>query len=154
MDSGFHNQQPGFWITIMVGFRIPLAGFRIPKPWIPDSTDQITWIPDSGFQTTLHGARRVFENTRELQKTRTSGGCFPHKKKRYLCNYISKWLDFQVFSDKESKPEVPSHNPCRKNNCGTLKNPNTIRVGRGVLGVVVWPSRDRSNWLTLLRYPS
>ena len=40
MDSGFHNQQPGFWIIIMVGFRIPLAGFRIPKPWIPDSTDQ------------------------------------------------------------------------------------------------------------------
>ena len=40
MDSGFHNQQPGFWIAIMVGFRIPLAGFRIPKPWIPDFTDQ------------------------------------------------------------------------------------------------------------------
>jgi len=39
-DSGFHNQQPGFWITIMAGFRIPLAGFRIPKAWIPDSTDQ------------------------------------------------------------------------------------------------------------------
>ena len=33
MDSGFHNQQPGFWITIMVGF-------RIPKPWIPD---YLTW---------------------------------------------------------------------------------------------------------------
>ena len=57
MDSGFHNQEPGFWITIMVGFRIPLAGFRIPKPWIPDSTDQNyldsglpymgSWIPDS-----------------------------------------------------------------------------------------------------------
>ena len=40
MDSGFHNQQPGSWITIMVGFRIPLAGFRISKPWIPDSTYQ------------------------------------------------------------------------------------------------------------------
>ena len=40
LDSGFHNQQPGFWITIMVGFRIPLAGFWIPKPWIPVSTDQ------------------------------------------------------------------------------------------------------------------
>ena len=31
----------------MVGFRIPLAGFRIPKPWIPDSTDQ-NYL-DSGF---------------------------------------------------------------------------------------------------------
>ena len=42
MDSGFHNQQPGFWITIiiMVGFWIPLAGFSMPKLWIPDSTDQ------------------------------------------------------------------------------------------------------------------
>ena len=48
MDSGFHNQQPGFWITIMVGFWIPLAGFRIPKPWIPDSTDQ-NYL-DSGFR--------------------------------------------------------------------------------------------------------
>ena len=48
MDSGFHNQQPGFWITIMVGF-------RIPKPWIPDSTDQ-NYL-DSGFQITLDGAK-------------------------------------------------------------------------------------------------
>ena len=55
VDSGFHNQQPGFWITIMVGFRIPSAGFRIPKPWIPDSTDQ-NYL-DSGFRISLHGAR-------------------------------------------------------------------------------------------------
>ena len=33
-----------------------------------------------------------------------------------LCNYICKWLDFQVFSDKDYKPEVPSHNPCWKLN--------------------------------------
>ena len=58
VDSGFHNQQPGFWITIMVGFRIPLAGFRIPKPWIPDSTDQI--YLDSGLRITLHGAINQF----------------------------------------------------------------------------------------------
>ena len=24
------------------------------------------------------------------------------------CNFISKWLDFLVFSDKDDKPEVPS----------------------------------------------
>ena len=52
MDSIFHNQQPGFWITIMVGFRIPLAGFQIPKPWIPDSTDQ-NYL-DFEFRITLH----------------------------------------------------------------------------------------------------
>ena len=39
----------------MLGFRIPLAGFRIPKPWIPDSTDQ-NYL-DSGFRITLHGAK-------------------------------------------------------------------------------------------------
>ena len=61
MDSGFHNQQPGFWITIMVGFRIPLAECRIPKPWIPDSTDQ-NYL-DSGFRITLHGAIRRFNGT-------------------------------------------------------------------------------------------
>ena len=38
----------------MVGFRVPLARFRIPKPWIPDSTDQNHLdsgfrIPDSGL---------------------------------------------------------------------------------------------------------
>ena len=42
----------------MLGFRIPLAGFRIPKPWIPDSTDQ-NYL-DSGFRITLHGAREEF----------------------------------------------------------------------------------------------
>ena len=34
----------------MVGLRIPLAGLRIPKSWISDSTripqTKITWIPD------------------------------------------------------------------------------------------------------------
>ena len=54
MDFRFHNQEPGFWITIMVGFRIPLAGFRIPKLWIPYSTEQNYLdsgfrIPDSGL---------------------------------------------------------------------------------------------------------
>ena len=49
-QTGF--QQPGFWIT-MVGFRIPLARFWIPKPWIPDSTDQ-NYL-DSGFRITLQG---------------------------------------------------------------------------------------------------
>ena len=39
----------------MVGFQIPLAGFRILKPWIPDSTDQnLPGFRIPGF--TLHGA--------------------------------------------------------------------------------------------------
>ena len=57
-QTGF--QQPEFWI-IMVEFWIPLAGFRIPKPWIPDSTDQ-NYL-DSGFRITLHGATTVKCNT-------------------------------------------------------------------------------------------
>ena len=32
------------------------------------------------------------------------------RRKCCLCNDICKWLDFLVFSDKEDKPEVPSHN--------------------------------------------
>ena len=44
-----------------------------------------------------------------------------------LCNYVSKWLAFQVFSDKDCKLEVQSHNPIRK------------RVGHRVPSVVVWP---------------
>ena len=61
-DSGFHNQQPGLWITIiMVGFWISLAGFRIPKPWIPGSTDQN--YMDSGFRITLHGAKKAYKNS-------------------------------------------------------------------------------------------
>ena len=40
---------------------------------------------------------------------------------------MSKWLDFQFFSDKDHKLEVPSNKSCRKNNCGVLKNPYTIR---------------------------
>ena len=33
------------------------------------------------------------------------------RRKCCLCNYICKWLDSLVFSDKGDKPEVPSHNP-------------------------------------------
>ena len=39
---------------------------------------------------------------------------------------------------KDYKPQVASHNPCRKNNYGTAKNPHTIRkrVEHGVPGVL------------------
>ena len=33
-----------------------------------------------------------------------------------LCNFICKWLDFLVFSDKDDKPEVPSHNSLNVDN--------------------------------------
>ena len=45
LDSGFQS---------LVGFRIPSAGFRIPKPRIPDSTRKK--FLDSGFRIPLHGA--------------------------------------------------------------------------------------------------
>ena len=55
-----------------------------------------------------------------------------------LSNYISKWLDFHVFSDKEYKPEIPSHNPCAST-LWDVKEPthSSQRVGHGVPGVVV-----------------
>ena len=46
LDSGFQS---------LVGFRIPSAGFRIPKPRIPDSTS--TKFLDSGIRIPLHGAK-------------------------------------------------------------------------------------------------
>ena len=46
LDSGFQS---------LVGFRIPSAGFRIPKPRIPDSTSKK--FLDSGIRIPLHGAR-------------------------------------------------------------------------------------------------
>ena len=46
LDSGFQS---------LVGFRIPSAGFRIPKPRIPDSTSKK--FLDSGIRIPLHGAK-------------------------------------------------------------------------------------------------
>ena len=45
LDSGFQS---------LVGFRIPSAGFRIPKPRIPDSTSKK--FLDSGIRIPLHEA--------------------------------------------------------------------------------------------------
>ena len=55
-----------------------------------------------------------------------------------LCNYISKWLDFQVFSDRDYKPEVPFHNPCALT-LWHIKEPthSSQRVGHGVPSVVI-----------------
>ena len=48
LDSGFQS---------LVGFRIPSAGFRIPKPRIPDSTSKK--FLDSGIRIPLHGANWI-----------------------------------------------------------------------------------------------
>ena len=48
LDSGFQS---------LVGFRILSAGFRIPKPRIPDSTSKK--FLDSGIRIPLHGATRI-----------------------------------------------------------------------------------------------
>ena len=45
LDSGFQS---------LVGFRIPSAGFRIPKPRISDSTSKK--FLDTGNRIPLHGA--------------------------------------------------------------------------------------------------
>ena len=49
LDSGFQS---------LVGFRILSAGFRIPKPRIPDSTSKK--FLDSGIRIPLHGAIQLF----------------------------------------------------------------------------------------------
>ena len=56
-----------------------MAEFRIPKPWIPDSTripqTKITWIPDSGFRISLHGARNfITSNEINTEKDKQAAG--------------------------------------------------------------------------------
>ena len=60
------------------------------------------------------------------------------RRKCCLCNYMSKWLDFQVFSDKDYKPEVPSHNSFNSKILWDVKEPSHLskRVGHEVPGVV------------------
>ena len=60
------------------------------------------------------------------------------RRKCCLCNYISKWLDFQVFSDKDYKPELPSHNSFNSKILWDVKEPTHLskRVGHEVPGVV------------------
>ena len=56
----------------MVVLRIPLAGFRIPKPWIPDSTDQ-NYL-DSGLpymgrtENACLNTRSTFDDAQEKEK--------------------------------------------------------------------------------------
>ena len=56
-----------------------------------------------------------------------------------LCNYICKWLDSLVFSDKDDKPQVPSHNPSMFIILRDVKEPAHLsqRVGHVVPGVLV-----------------
>ena len=55
LDSGFQS---------LVGFQILSAGFRIPKPRIPDSRSKK--FLDSGIRIPLHGATQSLQNVNEL----------------------------------------------------------------------------------------
>ena len=61
------------------------------------------------------------------------------RRKCCLWNYICKWLDSLVFSDKDDKSEVPSHNPSKFAILWGVKEPAHLsqRVGHVVPGVVV-----------------
>ena len=61
-----------------------------------------------------------------------------------LCNYICKWLDVQIFSDKDYKPYAspPASSALITWLAGRdVKEPTRLskRVGHVVPGVVVWP---------------
>ena len=62
------------------------------------------------------------------------------RRKCCLCHDICKWLDFQVFSDKDDKPEAPSHKPCSRITLWDVKELTHYlkRVGDIVPGVVVY----------------
>ena len=73
LDSGFYAVDSGFQVRdssccqwnlgsefqSLVGFRIPWAVFRIPKPRILDSTRKN--LPDSRTRIPLHGSTHCFE---------------------------------------------------------------------------------------------
>ena len=74
-----------------------------------------------------------------------------------LCNYISKWIDFQVFSSRIRTINRRSHLTAlvtKLITVGYIKEPThySESVGHRVPGVVVWHLWDRSNRLTLLQY--
>ena len=81
---------------------------------------------------------RVVSNLGEGQKrtksgwTITQGLKITEKKVLPLQLYILIWFDFQVFSDKDYKLEVPSHKylPCVQVQCGTLQE--LTQYSRGV----------------------
>ena len=47
-----------------------------------------------------------------------------------VCNFICNWLDFLVFSDKDDKPEVPSHNSLNVDNSVGRKRTYALRTIR------------------------
>ena len=72
-----------------------------------------------------------------------------------LCNYICKWLDIQVFSDKDYKPWAPSPASSMLRLAGDVKKPTPLsqRVGHEVPGVVVWPLLGDISYIKLLYNP-
>ena len=82
---------------------------------------------------------------------------------RVECNYICKWLDFLVFSDKDYKPYVASRNSSVFTILRNVRGPTycSKRVGHRVPGVVAGLHLSRGEgfnygtavkWVTLLRY--
>jgi len=60
------------------------------------------------------------------------------RRKCGLCKDICKWLEFQVFSDKENEVEVPSHNTSMSTNSvgHACKKTHCKELGHGEAGVV------------------
>ena len=76
---------------------------------------------------------------REVDGSRTLGVLKYLRRMCCLCNYISKWLDIQVFSDKDYKPQAPSSaSSVLHGQQGTLKNLHTCRTEQGMQFPVLW----------------
>ena len=76
--------------------------------------------------------------TREVVSS-TPAGPTAGESAAFVITSICKWLDSLVFSDKDDKPEVPSHNPSMFIILWDVKEPTHLlqRVGHVVPGVVV-----------------
>ena len=84
LDSGFQS---------LVGFRILSAGFRIPKPRIPDSTSKK--FLDSGIRIPLHGANKTKSSFKAkiFMKINFLAGLLHHESKISV-ESIVLWFEF------------------------------------------------------------
>ena len=90
--------------------------------------------PQCRKQTGLITINQVAQEVVSLTRARPTLRVFEQLRRKYcLCNYIRKWLDFQVFLDKDCKPLASSHKLC-----GTLKIPHNIQCEHGTVSSVVF----------------
>ena len=105
-----------FWFPLQ--FALHLHDFHVsnvPFQGSYEATgDEVMKLPVAHLVVHWAVTREVVSS--KLRPDQHSGSLNTRGEKCCLCNFICKWLDFQVFSDKDDKQEVPSHNSLNVDN--------------------------------------